>query len=160
MLKFLVITCTATAVAIVVGPNGPLGEFWAPSPDAPVPSGGVRGGLIAEGMVENIAFGIGVAILFLGASWFAARTATPMRGRVAWLAAVWLFASWMPHAALHRHIGLHPAGVLPVEWIFHGGAIAAVALLLWSLSLAPGVRSAPRRGREHRAAPATSDTTR
>jgi hypothetical protein len=43
----------------------------------------------------------------------------------AWLSAAWLFASWMPHA-LHQHIGMQPAALLPVEWVFHGGAILAI----------------------------------
>jgi hypothetical protein len=37
---------------------------------------------------------------------------------------------WMPHAALHQHIGMRPAALLPVEWIFHGGVILAIATSL------------------------------
>ena len=83
--------------------------------------------------MENVAFGIGLAILVLGRPWFAARTATAGRATAAWLAAGWLFVSWMPHAALHLHIGMQPAALLPIEWIFHAGAILAIALLLWAL---------------------------
>jgi hypothetical protein len=74
-----------------------------------------------------------VVVTIAGAA-FAAHTASATRGTAAWLATVWLFASWMPHAALHLHIGLRPAALLPVEWVFHGGAILAVGVLLIALS--------------------------
>jgi hypothetical protein len=83
--------------------------------------------------VENIAFGVGLAILVLGRRWFVHRTAKNTATTTAWLSAAWLFASWMPHA-LHQHIGMQPAALLPVEWVFHGGAILAIASLLAALA--------------------------
>jgi hypothetical protein len=87
--------------------------------------------------VENIAFGVGLPILVLGRRWFVHRTTT-----TAWLSAAWLLASWMPHAALHQHIGMQPAALLPVEWVFHGGAILAIASLLAALAGTATKRSA------------------
>ena len=142
MRRYVVVALAATVFAVAIGPNGPLGGFWAPAPDMAQPHGVVLAGLIGEGIVENAAFGVGIAVLLLGRGWFAARTRTARHGHIAWLTTVWLFASWMPHAALHRHIGMNPAGVLPVEWIFHGGSIAALALLLATL---PGTAVEPRR---------------
>lgn len=141
MRRFVLISAAATVFAVAIGPNGPLGGFWALAPDMPHPHGVVAAGLIAEGMVENVAFGVGIAVLLLGRGWFAARTRTARHRHIAWLTTVWLFASWMPHAALHRHIGMNPSGVLPAEWIFHGGSIAALALLLATL---PGTAVEPR----------------
>ena len=134
MRRFVLVAAAATVFAVVIGPDGPLGGFWAPAPDMPQPHGVVLVGLIGEGMVENAAFGVGIAVLLLGRGWFAARTRTARHGHIAWLTTVWLFASWMPHAALHRHIGMNPSGMLPVEWIFHAGSIVALALLLATLA--------------------------
>jgi hypothetical protein len=129
MRRFLAITAAGTVLAVLIGPHGPLGGFWSPAPEAPHVHGDLRAAFLAESMLENLAFGAGLAVLVLGRSWFAARTD---RVTVAWLSAVWLLASWMPHAALHQHIGLRPAALLPIEWIFHGGAIVATAALLWA----------------------------
>ena len=131
LLRFTAIAAAGTAAAVLIGPTGPLGGFWAPAPDAPAPSGAVLAGLIAERMIENVAFGAGLAILLAGRRWFAASTAA--RSGTAWLATVWLLASWMPHDALHMHNGMRPAGLLMIEWIFHVGMIAAVVALLWAL---------------------------
>lgn len=134
MKRFVPIAIAGTLVAALIGPRGPLGGFWAPSPMAPHPRGALLAGFIGENMLENVAFGLGIAILLLGRDWFVARTGNPARATVGWLAAVWLFASWMPHAALHLHIGMDAQRLLPVEWVFHIGAIVAVVTLLWALA--------------------------
>jgi hypothetical protein len=133
MKRFIAVTVGGTVLAALTGPRGPLGGFWAPAQGAPHVHGGLLVGFIAENMVENVAFGLGLAVLVLGRGWFLVRIASPGRATAAWLSAVWLLASWMPHAALHLHIGMRPAALLPVEWIFHGGAIAAIATLLWAV---------------------------
>jgi hypothetical protein len=137
--RFVAVAAAGTVVAVLVGPRGPLGGFWAPSPSAPHVHGALLAGFVSENMVENIAFGLGLAVLLLGRPWFAARAASTAGAVTAWLASVWLLASWMPHAALHLHIGMRPGALLPVEWAFHGGAIVAIGALLWALS---GRRSA------------------
>jgi hypothetical protein len=134
MKRFILITIAGAALAVLLGPRGPLGGFWAPAPDAPQVDGALRAGFAAWNIVESIAFGAGLAVLLLGRSWFVHRTASPAGATAAWLAAVWLFASWMPHAALHQHIGMRPAALLTVEWVFHGGAIVAIAALLAALA--------------------------
>ena len=135
MMKRLVpVTVAAAIFAALIGPHGPFGGFWAPSPMAAHPAGALLVGFLGENMIENFAFGLGIAILLLGRPWFAARTETTARATAAWLAAVWLLASWMPHGALHLHIGMDAHALLPVEWIFHGGAIAAAVTLLWALA--------------------------
>lgn len=134
MKRFILITIAGAVLAALVSPRGPMGGFWAPAPEAPRVDGALRAGFVAWNIVENVAFGVGLAILLLGRRWFVRRTATPGGATVAWLSAVWLFASWMPHAALHQHIGMRPAALLPVEWVFHGGAILAIAALLAALA--------------------------
>jgi len=142
MRRFLVTALAATVFAALIGPRGPFGGFWAPSPMAPHVHGALQAGFIGENMLENAAFGVGVAVLLLGRGWFMARMPDDRRATVGWLAAVWLLASWMPHAALHLHVGMDAEALLPVEWTFHVGAIAAVAALLWSMS-SPRSRARP-----------------
>jgi hypothetical protein len=134
MKRFMAVTVAGALLAALAGPRGPLGGFWAPAPGAPHVHGGLLAGFVTENMVENIAFGLGLAILVFGRPWFAARTASAAKAATAWLAAVWLFASWMPHAALHLHVGMQPRALLPIEWVFHAGAIVAIGALLWALS--------------------------
>jgi hypothetical protein len=134
MKRFVAVTIAGAVFAALVGPRGPLGGFWAPAPTAPHVHGALLAGFATENMVENLAFGLGLAILLFGRQWFAAHTASATRATAAWLATVWLFASWMPHAALHLHIGMQPTALLPIEWVFHGGAIMASAVLLVALS--------------------------
>jgi hypothetical protein len=134
MKRFTLITIAGAALAALVGPHGPLGGLWAPAAETPRVDGALRAGFTAWKIVENIAFGVGLAILVLGRRWFVHRTTTTPAATTAWLSAAWLFASWMPHAALHQHIGMRPAALLPVEWIFHGGAILAIATLLSALA--------------------------
>jgi hypothetical protein len=139
MTRFILVTIAGAVLAVLVGPRGPLGGFWAPGPEAPQVDGALRAGFAAWSIAESVAFGIGLAILLLGRTWFVRRTASPAGATAAWLAAVWLFASWMPHAALHQHIGMRPAALLAVEWAFHGGAILAIGALLVALAgVGPG----------------------
>jgi hypothetical protein len=133
MRRLIAIAITGAALAALAGPRGPLGRFWAPAPAAPHVHGALLAGFVTENMVENVAFGLGLAILLLGRRWYAARIPNTAKATTGWLATVWLFASWMPHAALHLHVGMQPAALLPIEWVFHAGAIVAIAALLWAL---------------------------
>jgi hypothetical protein len=145
MKRFIAVTIAGTALAVLIGPRGPLGGFWAPTPAAPHVHGALLAGFATENMVENLAFGLGLAILLLGWHRFTTYTTTTAKATTAWLATVWLFASWMPHAALHLHIGVQPTALLPVEWVFHGGAILAIGALLWALPNPRGRTSAADR---------------
>jgi hypothetical protein len=64
--RFIALTVGGTVLAALAGPRGPLGGFWAPAPEAPHVHGGLLVGFIAENMLENIAFGLGLAVLVLG----------------------------------------------------------------------------------------------
>jgi hypothetical protein len=90
--------------------------------------------------VECLAFGAGLAVLLAGRTWFVRRTASAGGATAAWLAACWLLVSWLPHAAaLHQHVGMQPGALLAIEWVFHGGAILAIGILLLSTAApAPG----------------------
>jgi hypothetical protein len=138
MKRFIGVAISGAILAALFGPRGPFGGFWAPPPDAPHLHGPLGAGFVAWSMVENLAVGVGLAILLLGRRWFVARIGTVAGATTAWLASVWLFASWMPHAALHQHVGMQAAALLSIEWVFHGGAIVAIGALLWALSSTPG----------------------
>jgi hypothetical protein len=131
--RTVAVTVAGTVLAALVGPRGPLGGFWAPAPEIPQPRGALLAGFVGENLVENVAFGLGLAVLVVGRRWFAERITSQGRATAAWLAAVWLLGSWMPHAALHLHIALRPNALLAVEWVFHGGAIVAIVVLLWAV---------------------------
>jgi hypothetical protein len=125
-------------LAVQVGPHGPLGGFWRPAPEIPQPGGPALAGLIGENLVECLAFGGGLAVLVLGRRWFDSHIGPGLPARAAWLATVWLLASWFPHGTLHLHLGTQqPEALVGVEWVFHGGAIVAVTALVWALSHAP-----------------------
>jgi hypothetical protein len=134
MKQFLGVTIIGAVLAALVGPRGPLGGFWAPPHGSPTVDGALGVGFLTWNLVENLAFGVGLAILVLGRRWFAVRTATTVGAAAAWLATVWLFASWMPHAALHQHVGTRAGALLAIEWVFHGGAILAIGALLYAIS--------------------------
>jgi hypothetical protein len=134
MRRFLPVALAGTALALVAGPRGPLGGFWRPAPTAPHVDGALLVGFAGENVVECVAFGLGLAVLLTGRGWFLARSTDRARATGAWLATVWLLASWMPHAALHLHVGMRPEGLLPIEWVFHAGAIAAIGVLVWSFA--------------------------
>jgi hypothetical protein len=139
MTRFILITVAGAVLGALVGPRGPLGGFWAPGPHAPQVDGALRAGFAAWNVVECLAFGAGLAVLLVGRTWFVRRTASAGGATAAWLAACWLLVSWLPHAALHQHVGMQPGALLAIEWVFHGGAILAIGILLLSTAgPAPG----------------------
>lgn len=106
------ITVAGTVVAMLVGPDGPLGGFWRPEEVDPEPSGAVLAGLVGAGFLEAVGFGLALAILALGRPLFTRITTTPARATAAWLAAAWLLGSWWPHTSLHRHFGIDPGALV------------------------------------------------
>jgi len=137
----VLIVVAGAAVAMLAGPNGPLGSFWRPTELDPEPAGAQLAGLIGAGLIEAIGFGVALAILVLGRPLFTRITTTGPRTTVAWLTAAWLLGSWWPHTALHMHYGLKAAALVGLELGFHAGSILAFALLLWAVI--PGGRSWP-----------------
>jgi hypothetical protein len=138
-----IIIVGGTVLAMLAGPNGPLGGFWRPQTLDPEPSGAVLAGLMGSGLVEAIGFGAAVAMLALGRPLFTRLASTPGKATTAWLAAAWLLGSWWPHSALHMHVGLDASALVFLEVVFHAGSIVALALLLSALLLptANAVRS-------------------
>lgn len=132
-LKAAIIIVGGTVLAMLAGPNGPLGGFWRPLPIPDEPTGAVLAGLMAAGIVEALGFGAALALLALGRPLFLQATSTPSHATVAQVAAAWLLGSWWPHTALHMHLGVDPTGLMVLEVVFHAGSIVAFALLLWAV---------------------------
>lgn len=129
-----IIIVGGVVLAMLAGPNGPLGGFWRPAPVGPDPAGLPLVGLIGAGIVEAIGFGVALAVLALGRPMIDRLTRTAGKTTVAQLTAAWLLGSWWPHTAWHMHYGLDPAALAVLEVVFHAGSIGAFGLLLWALN--------------------------
>ncbi|MFN2388668.1 MAG: hypothetical protein ABR575_03550 [Actinomycetota bacterium] len=121
------------ATALLFGPDGPLGGFWRPAEGSAEPSGLLIPGFIAVALAEGLALGIALAVLVFGRPWFNGLVPRPRLALAAWIATIWLLASWWPHTATHRFVGDDLGGLLAAEWIFHvtsmvAGAIVVVAI--------------------------------
>lgn len=124
------IAAGGTVVALLFGPNGPLGGFWRPIPLDPDPGAAQLAGLVGAGVVEAIGFGTALAVIVLGRPLFARLTRTP---GLAQMTTAWLLGSWWPHSALHMHFGPRAEILVGLELIFHAGSIIAFTLLLWTM---------------------------
>ncbi|MEM7337344.1 MAG: hypothetical protein AAF467_01785 [Actinomycetota bacterium] len=143
--KWIAVTVVGTIVALLFGANGPLGGFWGESVlSDPEPEGAALAGLIGAGLVESVAFGVGLAWIAFG--W-------PMMQRVGGALATWTFVavawglvSWAPHTSLHVTNGSTDWGRLAViEWGFHVTLVIGamiVATFVWQTLQRAGERPA------------------
>ncbi len=120
-------------IAFVFGPDGPLGSLWRPEPSSSEP-GALLPGFIAVTVAEGLGLGAALGVLVFERPWFVRTVSSPGLATAAWLSAAWLLGSWGAHGASHRHFGDSSMGaLLAIEWIFHVGSIAAIAMLLLAL---------------------------
>jgi hypothetical protein len=147
---WLAIVLLGTAVALLAGPRGPLGEFWRPLHLNPEPAGLQVAGLAFSTAVEAVGFGLAIAVLALGRPVFAHAVNSSPRCATAQLATVWLLGSWWPHTALHMHFGLQAAALSILELTFHAGSVLAFLAFLWAFLLQPRreVNDQPSRSRD------------
>jgi hypothetical protein len=129
--KAVIITLVFAMVGFLTEPHGPLGGFWAPSPDMP-PATGIQTPLfMVLGIAEALAFGLGISFLLFGYSTM--RDTAPVSAsmaRAAHLSIFWLLANWWAHDSLHVHNGMNLNGLLAIEYGFH------VTLILAGVTLA------------------------
>ena len=118
--KVLVLTVVLALFALLASPTGPLGAFWAPSPDEPQPMGIQLALLILLTVAGALTFGLGISFLVFGYPLVHA-ISPASRGltRAAHLSIAWLLFSWWPHDSLHIHNGLNLNGLLAIEYGFH-----------------------------------------
>jgi len=129
--KVVLVTVVLAIAAFVTESNGPLGSFWAPSPDVPQPVGIQLPLFMFLGVAEALAFGLGVSFLLFGYS--ALKASAPVSAglaRGAHLAISWLLINWWAHDSLHIHNGMNLAGLLGIEYAFH------VTLIIAGITLA------------------------
>jgi len=116
----LAVTLVFTVVAMIAGPNGPLGGFWRPTPTVAPPSGALLPLFILLNIAEALAFGLGIAFLLFG--YPLVRDVAPVSAglaRGAHLSIAWLLINWWPHDSLHLHVGLNLGSLIVVEYVFH-----------------------------------------
>lgn len=128
----VVLTVSAfTLLGFMLNPNAPLGAMvWGhPPAEAEPPAGALLGLLMVIGLVESVAFGLGIAFLAFGHPLVRRLAARSVDARAAWLAIVWSLASWVPHTAMHMTNGSNMARLVAIEYMFHLTLVVAAAVL-------------------------------
>lgn len=130
--KVIIVTLVAGFVGFNLQANSPLGPtLWGEGPAGPEPAGSVLGLLIVYGVLEAIAFGLGVAFLAFGWS-KVANTRGVSKGLATGAAAAiaWGLLSWVPHSAMHMTNAADDFGRLVlIEYVFHVTLITAASVL-------------------------------
>ena len=70
-------------------------------------------GFIGVSIAEGIALGMALGVLVFGRRWFSALVGPSGLATAAWVATMWLLASWWPHTAAHGFVEKTSAGYLP-----------------------------------------------
>ena len=130
--KVLITTFVLGLTAFLAEPNGPLGAFWAPHPDVAEATGAQVPLFVILGLVDALAFGLGVSFLIFGYPLVKAiGPASEAMARAAHLSIAWLLINWWPHDSLHIHNGLELNGLLAIEYGFHITLIIAGLILAY-----------------------------
>ncbi len=130
--KVIITTLAFAVLAFLSSPNGPLGGFWAPPPDFPVPSGGQVPLFMILGVFEALLFGLGASFLIFGYPLVKAiAPASSGLTLAAYLSIAWLLISWWPHDSLHIHSGMALNALLAIEYGFHVTLMAAGLILAY-----------------------------
>jgi len=133
----LAVTLVLAVVAVLAGPNGPLGGFWRPPMDSPVPTGAQLPLFILLNIAEGLTFGLGISLLIFGYPMVRAISPASIGlTRAAHLSIAWLLINWWLHDSLHVHNGMKLGGLLAIEYAFHITLmIAGVILAYFFLTL-------------------------
>ena len=106
--------------------------IWPDLPNMPMPMGAQLPLLIAVGIVESLAFGVGVSFIIFAWGFMKGRS---VEDWLVFFSAAWLLISWWPHDNLHRITPMGDYwGLIRLEWGFHITLIIAgviVASQLW-----------------------------
>jgi len=142
----LAVTLVLAVAAVLASPNGPLGGFWRPPADSPVPTSAQLPLFILLNIAEGLMFGLGISFLIFGYPMVRAISpASTGLTRAAHLSIAWLLFNWWPHDSLHIHNGLNLGGLLGIEYGFHITLMTAgVILAYFFLTLLGQERAASR----------------
>ena len=128
--KVVVVTLVLGIFAFLASPNGPLGAFWAPTPQLHQPTGAQVPLFMLLGAVEALGLGLGASFLLFGYATMKANTAvTEPLTRAAHLSIAWLLMNWWAHDSLHIHNGMYLNGLLGIEYGFHFTLITSGLIL-------------------------------
>jgi hypothetical protein len=122
-------------IAFLASPSGPLGGFWRPAADMPMPTAGQLPLLILLNLIEVLIFGLGIAFALFGYRLLrSARVASRSLVLATYVSIVWLLVGWWPHDSLHIANGMSMNGLIAIEYGFHvtnmiAGAVVAVFFL-------------------------------
>jgi len=128
----LAVTLVFAVVALIAGPNGPLGGFWRPTTTVAPPTGALLPLFMLLSLAEALAFGLGIAFLLFG--YPLVRDFAPVSAglaRAAHLSIAWLLINWWPHDSLHLHVGLNLGRLIVIEYVFHITLILAGIVLAY-----------------------------
>lgn len=129
--KVALVTIVCAFAAFVTESHGPLGGFWAPDPMVPQAVGIQVPLFMLLGIVEALAFGLGVAFFLFGRAALDTRgAASPALTSGAHLAITWLLVNWWAHDSLHIHNGMALNGLLGIEYAFHVTLILSGVVLV------------------------------
>jgi hypothetical protein len=129
-------------VGVLASPNSPLGGFWRPGMDVPMPTSAQLPFFILLNIAEGLAFGLGISFLVFGYPLVrAVAPASTGLTRAAHVSIAWLLINWLPHDSLHIHNGMDMGGLLVIEYAFHITLIiAGVVLATFFLRLLRGAQ--------------------
>lgn len=115
--KWIAVIMAGFIAAGLLGAQGPLGGFWGAETTDPEPSGGALAGLIGAGVIEGIAFGVGLAWLAFGREMLQTNDG---QATATYLAVAWALVSWAPHTSFHQSIADDDyGGLAAIELGFH-----------------------------------------
>ena len=118
--KVALVTLVFGVAGFLTESHGPLGGFWAPNPMVPEAAGMQVPLFMLLGILEALAFGLGIAFFLFGRPTLEARGgASPALTSGAHLAITWLLVNWWAHDSLHIHNGMDLNGLLRIEYAFH-----------------------------------------
>jgi hypothetical protein len=119
-----------TTLGVAIVSFGLTRVLWPDPPDASGPPGGLLPLFIVLGVLESLAFGLGVSFLIFGGGLLARLRQSRALTVGAYLSTAWLLINWWPHDNLHRITGHGDwAGLAAIEYGFHVTLIAAGATL-------------------------------
>ena len=129
--KVVIVTIVAGLIGMQLQATSPLGKNLWPETSGEDPTSAQLPFLIVVGVLEGIAFGLGVAFLFFG---WSRVTSTPGVSKGLSTAAAagitWGLVSWIPHSAMHQ---TNAEGdfwrLIGIEYLFHVTLIAFGAVL-------------------------------
>jgi hypothetical protein len=105
--------------------------IWPDAPGAGQPSAGLLPFYIGVGLVESVAFGLGIAFLIFGGRMMSSFGQSRGLTLLTYLSTAWLLINWWPHDNLHRVVGSNFSRLIWIEYGFHVTLIAAAACVAY-----------------------------